>query len=152
MNKMYTLPLFLLAALVFGGCQEHDGSEDQLQECVDSFAVYYYNWHLDKAARFCTADSRQWLQFAASNVHQEDLDTLHNKAEDAQVEIGDISQTDDNSATAEIHVSDFLQMDTIGQPPTLVDEADFTLQLVMEQGKWRVRMEGLPRSGKQSRD
>ena len=77
------------------GCQSHEGSEEQLENNLDSFATYYYNWQFPKAIKFCTAGSEPWLKYAASNVHEADVELLRNKAEDATVEINGIDFGDD---------------------------------------------------------
>lgn len=135
------------------GCQAHEGNEEQLENDLDSFATYYYNWQFPKAVKFCTACSEPWLKYAASNVHEADVELLRNKAEDATVEINDIDFGDDEvSAIADITVRNFLQMDSIGKEAHLVEEADFLLPMCMENGVWKVRMASLPQSGKKNHD
>lgn len=135
------------------GCQSHEGSEEQLENNLDSFATYYYNWQFPKAIKFCTAGSEPWLKYAASNVHEADVELLRNKAEDATVEINDIDFSDDGAnATVSITVYNFLQMDTIGQEAHLVEEADFHLPMRIENGVWKIRMVNLPRSERRNHD
>ena len=135
------------------GCEPHEGSEDQLKADVDSFANYYFNWHFPKAVKYCTQESERWLRYAASNVHQADVDQLRTKAEAATIEINDIDFSDDGAnATVSITVYNFLQMDTIGQEAHLVEEADFHLPMRIENGVWKIRMVNLPRSERRNRD
>ena len=135
------------------GCQAHEGSEDQLKNNLDSFATYYYNWQFPKAIKFCTASSEPWLKYAASNVHEADVELLRNKEADATVEINDIDFSDDGAnATVSITVYNFLQMDTIGQEAHLVEEADFHLPMRIENGVWKIRMVNLPRSERRNHD
>ena len=135
------------------GCQSHEGSEEQLENNLDSFATYYYNWQFPKAVKFCTASSEPWLKYAASNVHEADVELLRNKAEDATVEINDIDFSDDGAnATVSITVYNFLQMDTIGQEAHLVEEADFHLPMSIENGVWKIRMVNLPQSERRNHD
>lgn len=132
-------------ALAIVGCQPHEGSEEQLKEDVDSFATYYYNWHFEKALRYCTPESEKWLRYAASNVHQADIDLLHAKKEDASIEIEDIDFLDDEvSANVSVTVSNFLQMDTIGTEAHHVSQATFQLPMVMHNGKWKIKLASLP--------
>ncbi len=143
------MPLGTVACLVVlmttGGCQPHEGSENQLKEDVDSFATYYYNWHFRQAAKFCTSESEVWLQYASSNVHQADLDLLHNKQEDAVAEVQDVEFGDDEiSANVHLKVSNFYRMDTIGTEAHLVKEADVTLPMVIHEGHWKVQLNELP--------
>ena len=80
------------------GClsREFDGS-------VDSFAVYFFNWRLDKAAQFCTPDSKKWLQFAASQVHPEDLEQMKNLPNNFAYSY-EITQGDTKGVAAEVAV------------------------------------------------
>jgi len=135
------------------GCQPHEGSESQLRADLDSFATHYFNWHFPQATKYCTASSLPWLRYAASNVHQADVELLRNKSEDATIEINDITYGDDEvSATASVTVRNFLQMDTIGQEAHLVEQADFLLPMSIEGDTWKVRMANLPQSGRRNRD
>lgn len=140
------------ATILFGfnlsmlqSCQPHEGSESQLKEDVDSFATYYYNWHFEQAAKYCTPRSEVWLRYAASNVHPADIDLLRAKQQDAIVELGDVDFHDDEvSATVSIKVSNYLKMDSIGKEAQLVKEASFHLPMVLHQGKWKVELKELP--------
>lgn len=130
------------------GCQPHEGSEKQLLEDIDSFATYYYNWHFEKALKYCTTESEQWLRYAASNVHPADIDLLHAKQEDATVSIKDVDYHDDEvSASVNLQVDNFLQMDTIGKAAHPVGTGSFVIQMRMHGGKWKVDLdkEGLPK-------
>ena len=51
-------------------CKHELSEEEQLRTDADSFAVNYYNWHFEKALRYCTPESEKWLRFTASNVHR----------------------------------------------------------------------------------
>ena len=143
----------LTSVYTLTGCQSHQGDENQLENDIDSFAIYYFNWQFPKTQKYCTQSSEPWLRYAASNVHQADVDLLRTKAEDATVEINDIDFGDDEvSAIADITVRNFLQMDSIGEEAHLVEEADFLLPMCMENGVWKVRMASLPQSGKKNHD
>ena len=143
----------LTSVYTLTGCQSHQGDENQLENDIDSFATYYFNWQFPKTQKYCTQSSEPWLRYAASNVHQADVDLLRAKAEDATVEINDIDFGDDEvSAIADITVRNFLQMDSIGEEAHLVEEADFLLPMCMENGVWKVRMASLPQSGKRNHD
>lgn len=142
------LVLLLLAqALAFLACQErHEGSEKQLKETADSFAATYYNWQFWKTARYCTDASQVWLRYAASNVHQADIDILRGMEEGANHELDGI-RYDGNGATAVVSVTvrNFLQMDTIGTEAHLVKRASFDIPMRLANGKWLVDLRSLPR-------
>lgn len=138
---LVALFFFIATPFFFIGCQTHEGSKEQLENDIDSFAIHYYNWHFTEALKYCTPTSERWLRYLASNVHEADIELLRNKEEDATIEINDIDFHDDEvTATAHVTVSNFLQMDTIGQAAHLIEQATFPLQLEMLQGKWKVNI------------
>lgn len=159
-TRRINLPYILLIVLTIitltttnSSCKQEPGSEEQLREHADSFAVNYFNWHFEQALRYCTPESEKWLRYAASNVHEEDVELLRNKEADAQVELGDIIYNDNDSiVTIETKVYDYLQMDSIGKAAHLVPESTFRLTMVKRSGKWLIRMESPLRSEKQNRD
>ena len=128
--------------------------ESKARTAADSFATYYFNWQFDKAARFATDSSMIWLRYAASQVHEADIELLREK-EDAAVEIDEIVIDDVETASVHITVRDFVRMDTIGTEGHLVEKASFVLQMerkTEERGDWKIRIEGLPQSEKRNRD
>lgn len=143
---MLAFALSLAAGLVATtSCQTHEGSEDQLKTYADSFAIRYYNWQFPDAAKYCTPASEQWLRYAASNVHESDVELLRQKEEDATVEIKDVDFADDEaSAHVTLSVSNFLQMDSIGQEAHLVPHSEVQLAMEMHEGKWKVNLDWLP--------
>ncbi|MCH4147264.1 MAG: hypothetical protein LKG25_03675 [Prevotella sp.] len=124
-----------------------------MKENVDSFAVHYFNWQFKESLPYCTAESGKWLRYAASQVHQPDIDILRTKSEGAGYELGDITyHDDDTTANIIINVKNYLCMDTIGKAGRLTEKATFSIPLVYRGEKWKIKMEGLPRSEKQSHD
>ena len=154
MNLKYLLAI--VAAFAVYGCDStaYIHGEYKAREAVDSFATYYFNWQFSKATRYVTDSSQVWLRYAASQVHQADIDILRGK-EDATVEIKEIDVTSPDGPVARIMVKDFLRMDTIGTEAHLVEKAYFMLRLEEmpdDKMRWKVRMEGLPQSERRNRD
>ena len=136
---------FTTGLVAVTGCHPHKGSEDQLRADVDSFATLYYNWHFPKAAKYCTPESERWLRYAASNVHEGDIEQLRKKTEDATFEITNVIFSDDEvSAVVTLMVKNFLQMDTIGQEAHLIPRAEFQLPMELHGDNWKVKLERLP--------
>ena len=106
------LGTYLGLAIALVSCDGH--GTRQLKREVDSFAVNYFNWQYHKAIKHVTPESEKWIRYAASQVHQADIDMLRQKDQSATCEIHDID-FDDNDSTAVAHVTirDFLRMDTI---------------------------------------
>ena len=142
-----------LIVLCLSACHHHEGSQEQLVEYADSFSIHFYNWHFEQALKYCTPESEMWLRYAASNVHQADIDSLRAKDEDATIECDDIHYDDnDSTATIVITAKNFLQMDSIGEVAHRIDEATISIPMILRHGKWMVKMVSLPRSEKQSHD
>ena len=147
---MYRLALRCAATLAFlaivGSCGNRTNNE-QAAACADSFAVNYFNWNFSGAARFCTPESVRWLQFAASQVTQADIDTLRSKAHGADVEITDVTMNDgENRADIRLSVTDFIAPAAIGHNAEATDKQTFKLTAVRVGDSWKIRMEDLPRS------
>lgn len=143
----FKLFVFALAGVLLSSCGESK-TEQQLADAVDSFAVNYFNCRYREAMPFATADSKKWLQFAASQMHQTDVDTLRAQDEGASCEIEDISiHDDDTTASTTVNVFNFYKTDTIGKVGRFIEKARFNLQATRQDGAWKVRMEGLPQNG-----
>lgn len=139
--------LLILAALActLAACNwRRDGDEDQLCEDVDSFAVHYFNWRYAEALPYCTDESRPWLQFAASNVRQADVDSLRAMESGASCEVGDIDYTSDSTALATVRVEGLLVPDTLGRSSHRLSSGTAQIPLVFR-GKWKVHLSALPR-------
>lgn len=143
-----SIALLFCSILFFASCEFHSGSSRQLKKEVDSFAVYYFNWQFHQARRFVTPSSEKWMRYAASQVHQADIELLQNKEVPATCEIHEITYSDDDStAVAHVTIHDFLHMDTIGKAASIVNAAHFDIPLKYEAktDKWIVEVDGLMR-------
>ncbi len=138
----------IAASTLMGSCGNRTDNE-QVAACADSFAVNYFNWNFNGAARFCTSESVRWLQFAASQVTQTDVDTLRAKAHGAGIEITDVTMADDErQADVCLTVTDFMTPAAIGHGPETIDKQTFKLTAVLVGDGWKIRMADLPRSEK----
>ena len=146
MKPIHFFPIIFvtLMLLSLGACSS--GKEGDVRAATDSFAVAYFNWQFPKAVEYTTPQSHRWLSFAASQVSQDDVDTLKAMEHGAECEIEDISLNhNDSEASVIITVRNFIAMDTIGAAPHLTREAKFALSLVYADNKWKVDLDGLPR-------
>ncbi len=136
--------MLLIGVTVVSAC--HKDEESQLTDLVDSFSTSYFNWRFQQAVPFCTDDSQPWLRYAAAQVHQADIDILKAMDQGADVKRGEIAYNDSgDSATVEVTVRNFLQMDTIGNAGRLVNEARFLVPLIHQNGQWKVKLSGVLR-------
>lgn len=136
----------LLSALLFSACGSgHEGSEKQLRQDLDAFCDEYFSWRFPDAVKFCTDSSRLWLEYAASNVHDADIEALRQMEEGTSHEIKSIDFIGDSTATATVLVKNVLTMDTIGAASHIRPEATYTLRLKYEKENWKVSLSELPR-------
>ena len=139
-----TFALFIFFYIPLAGC--HNGSEDQLEETADSFAEAYFNWQFAKAVPHVTDSSVIWLQYASSQVDQEDIDSLRAMSEGATCELSDVDYGDDDTtAVVTMQVKHFLAMDSIGTSRHVVEAGVFALPMVYQNEKWKVSLRALPR-------
>ena len=145
--------LFILCCLAFSGCYEAETAPDaKVLVRAAEFADAYFNYNFEKARKMVTPESEKWLRFAASNVTQEDVDLLNTQEESATVEAVDYERTNDSTLVVTVAVRNFLKKDSLGKEGVIADEATFFLTAVQHGGDFLIRMEGLPRSERQSRD
>lgn len=147
---------YLLSFLVFllTGCQLIDGkSENAVDESLENWADAYFNFHYQDALEYTTPESEKWIRFAASNITEQDVDFIKKQDKNAHVIIIDRHiMAGDSTCSARIRVSNYVQLGGMGQESKQIDNAEFQVILVNRNGKWLVRMEGLPRNEMQSHD
>jgi hypothetical protein len=148
-NFVFIFSAVVGLSLLWACERHHEGDEEQLTETVNLFTTAYFNWHFQEALKNVDDDSRRWLVYAATNVHQADIDSLRAMKMGASHEIDDVDYTSDTTAVAFVTVSNFLAMDTIGTSGHVVEKAKFALPLTYEKGKWQVSLRELPRQMKE---
>ncbi len=142
--------ILCFTALLMAGCGMNMSDEDARQVAVE-WADAYFNCDYHAAADYVTHESEKWLRFAASNTREADLQLLREKP--ATVEADDIIlASDDTLRVVKLTVSNALSPVAIGEEPGRTEEGVFAVTVVKRDAGWKVRMEGLPRSEKQSRD
>ena len=125
--------------------------DDQATAVAVEWGEAFFNCDYHAAEALCTPESRRWLQFAASNTTQHDLDMLRQQA--AQVEATEFfPEASDTLRVVELVVRNSVSPTIHGGEPAQVEEALFHVTVVKRNGSWQVRMASLPRSEKQSRD
>ena len=125
--------------------------DDQATAVAVEWGEAFFNCDYHAAEALCTPESRRWLQFAASNTTQHDLDMLRQQA--AQVEATEFfPEASDTLRVVELVVRNSVSPTIYGGESAQVEEALFHVTVVKRNGSWQVRMASLPRSEKQSRD
>ena len=149
---MKKLLLLLTTTLLLTACGMIQQDDDAARQTAREWAEAYFNCDYHKAAEYSTPESEMYLRFAASNTTEEDLQVLQ-EGGGATVEVSDyFPVANDTLRVVELSVSNCLEPVAVGEAPQLADQAQFQVTLVLRDKKWKVRMEGLPRSGRQSRD
>ena len=119
-------------------------------DVATNWADAYFNCDFHDAANYTTPESDKWLRFAASNTTEQDLEVLQGKATATADDYFTVAN--DTLRIVTLHVKNFLKSVVVGAPAQLQEEGIFLVTVVKRDGKWKVRMEDLPRSEKQSRD
>lgn len=138
-------------ALSLTACSMLRKDDDQATAVAVEWGEAFFNCDYHAAEALCTPESRRWLQFAASNTTQHDLDMLRQQA--AQVEATEFfPEASDTLRVVELVVRNSVSPTIHGGESAQVEEALFHVTVVRRNGSWQVRMASLPRSEKQSRD
>lgn len=141
---------FFLTAITMASCNVGIEGDDAALDVAANWANAYFNCDFHEAANYATPESDKWLRFAASNTTEQDLQTLEGKATATADEY--FTEANDTLRVVTLHVRNFLKPVAVGTPAQLQEEGTFLVTVVKRDGKWKVRMEGLPQSEKQSRD
>lgn len=142
-RQLCTLALAALLALVLlPSC--HSGEQQQeAAVAAQSFANAFFNYDFRSSAQFATPESRQWISFLASNITQDDLNTINAMNEKASCATPEITLIDDTTATARLSV----QTETwLGKDSVNITEGGVstTLQLRKRDGVWLVHLTEIP--------
>ena len=151
-KQIKRLLLLLSAPLLLTSCELAEPDDDAARDAAVRWADAYFNCDFHEAAEYATDESLPWLRFAASNTTEHDLQALQDEG-GARVSADEgVLAANDTLRVIRLTVNHFLAPVAIGQEPHLADEALFEVTLVLRDNHWKVRMEGLPRSERQSRD
>ena len=141
----------LLLALSLTACNMIQNDDEQATAIAVEWGEAFFNCDYHAAEALSTPESHCWLQFAASNTTQQDLDLLKQQA--AEVEATDFfPEANDTLRMVELVVRNSVKPTVAGEEPSQIDKALFQTTVVKRNGSWQVRMAGVPQSGRQSRD
>ena len=133
------LSLFILITAF--SCKGKEDS-DYITERVDSFATHYFNWQYEKCIKFVKPESKVFIQLAATNVTEEDVQMLRSQQEDASIDIKDFIFEDANHANIKIAIHNFISVDTTGRKAKSYDYGEAEIRMVKEGKDWYVEMPG----------
>ena len=148
---MKLLLLFAMAILM-AGCDTGMNGDQQAREVAGDWADAYFNCDYKDASNYVTPESQKWLQYAASNTTEQDLKLLQ-EAGGAMVTVSDgFDEANDTMRLVTLTITNSLKTAKQGQTSEVAKDATFKVVVVKRDADWQVRMAGLPRSEKQSRD
>ncbi|MBQ3698373.1 MAG: hypothetical protein II886_00525 [Prevotella sp.] len=140
-----------MAALLLAGCDLGFNGDEAARDAAVAWADAYFNCDFHEAAEYATPESGKWLRFAASNTTEDGLELLRER--NAKVEGDDYYPVaNDTLRVIKLKVWNPLLPTVPGQEARQAEKGEFLVTVVKRDGSWKVRMEGLPRSEKQSRD
>ena len=140
-----------MTALMLAGCDGGMDGDQQAREAARDWADAYFNCDFKDASGYVTTESQKWLQYAASNTSVEELKLLQ-EAGGAQVSVDDgFDEANDTMRLVTLNVTNSLKPSAQGKAE-LVKDGTFKVVVVKREAGWQIRMAGLPRSEKQSRD
>ena len=146
--KLY---LLFAAAVLMAGCDAGMDGDQQAREVVGNWAHAYFNCDYKDASTYVTPESQKWLQYAASNTTAEELKLLQ-EAGGALVTVDEgFDEANDTLRLVTLTVTNSLKP-TVKEEAGLLQNGTFKVVAVKRDAGWQVRMAGLPRSEKQSRD
>lgn len=134
-----------VSGLLITACSSHK-DEPQLKEAANGFAATFFNWQLNEALPYCTPESKKWIEYAGSQITQEDIDLLKAQDEGASHQLEDINyQAGDTTATVIVKVKNVMLLDSIGKSGMMMDKASFQIHLCYRNKQWKVLLTSLPR-------
>lgn len=150
MRHMFFLTTLLFAVfccflliLPFSSCAN---SDKQLTSCADSFAQSFFRWQFQKSSTYCDESSQRWLRYMASQVTQDDIDSLKATESDVECTLGGFCFDNDSMASIEVHVSNYFRMDSLDKITLVKGESEYNFQMVRTNGLWRIRLQGFPQA------
>ena len=152
-KQTQTMKKFLTIAIILTttACSMVQRDDSEATAVATEWGEAFFNCDYHAAEALSTAESRRWLQFAASNTTQQDLDLL--RQHPAEVDATDFfPEADDTLRVVQLVVRHSLSPAINGGQSVQVEEALFPVTVVKRNGSWLVRMASLPRSEKQSHD
>ncbi len=138
--------LFVITINLTSSCQRISNSND-ITIVADSFATNFYNWRLEKALKYCTAESKTQISFLASNISEKDIELINQRNEDASIEITNTGMLEEGiKARISMKIYNSFKMKDINSDIQLNKERDVTINLIKTNEGWKVDLTTLKES------
>ena len=148
MRKYIFSATLLLATIIsfISSCQRISNSND-MTIVADSFATNFYNWRLEKAFKYCTAESKTQISYLASNISEKDIELINKRNEDASIEITNTEMQEGRvKARISMKIYNSFKMKDINSDIQLNKERDVTINLIKTNEGWKVDLTTLKES------
>lgn len=140
--------IWLGLGLLLCGCNA-PVNKDEAEKCAEGFANAFFVLDFNRAKDYCTTSSERWLKFYVSNIRQSDADSIRALPDRPEVSIDKLKKgKNDSLAVCTCTVKGAFIMDRLGEAGHRVEKAQMMLQLVRQNGQWKIKLEGLPRNEK----
>lgn len=142
MRKYIFSATLLLATIIsfISSCQRISNSND-MTIVADSFATNFYNWRLEKAFKYCTAESKTQISYLASNISEKDIELINKRNEDASIEITNTEMQEGGvKARISMKIYNSFKMKDINSDVQLNKERDVTINLIKTNEGWKVNL------------
>lgn len=140
-KKTFILAWVSLFYCVFTACENKE--EEKALQCAYDFSQYYFNLNFDRAYTYCTAESKKWMAFKASNITRRDMETFAHAESPALVSVSGFRKLNDSTAQVSCTVEQALDADSLEQQTSrIIPRRTYICILVRREGKWKVKMEG----------
>lgn len=113
-------------------------NDENIENSVMGFCNAYFNYDFVTALKYCTPESRKWIEYTASSIDSCDIQALQAGKEKASFDIADISFENDSAATVLVIVDNYMSPDVIGHPVHATEKMSFRLNLIERNGQWMV--------------
>ena len=140
MRKYIFSATLLLATIIsfISSCQRISNSND-MTIIADSFATNFYNWRLEKAFKYCTAESKTQISYLASNISEEDVELINKRNEDTSIEITNTEMLEGGlKARVSMKIYNSFKMKDINSDMQHNKERDVTINLIKTNEGWKV--------------
>lgn len=110
----------------------------QAEKTAVDFSKAIYTLKLDEAKKYCTPNGAKLIEFIASNLKEEDIDVLKDAGDVKISVIGSTVDPGDSTATVNLKISNYLQINLMGGKSTIEKEKEEKVDLVKVGDKWLV--------------
>ena len=137
---LYKQSIFFFALFILTVSCTRNFHTGQQTETLDGFAIAYFNYDFQTAAKFCTPESEKWLRYEASQMKESDVERLIAKKHGAGYIVKSVEKMSDSLSVATLEVHDYYintTIDSIGQEESKII---FVIPMCYQNKQWLVTL------------